>query len=56
MNKTKVPCATCKDLCENAVRLALVALAIKDHPDIETKTMGLHCQKTGETFELEVKG
>ena len=52
----KIPCATCDSPCENTIRLYHFALVLKEKPESVTiKKIGLHCQKTGETFELEVK-
>lgn len=55
MPKEKIPCATCPDMCENAVGLYRAFHLLKDAPDIKMEKMGLQCNKTGKYFEFDLR-
>ena len=57
-DKEKVPCATCPDICENALGLYrayhLTKEFLKDR-DGEITKMGLQCHKTGLHIEFDLR-
>lgn len=48
----KIPCATCPDICENAVGLYRAYHLLKD---VKMEKMGLQCHKTGLYYEFDLR-
>lgn len=55
MDKEKIPCATCSDICENAIRLYQLYYVFKDEPEVTMKRIGLQCHKTGLYYEIDLR-
>ena len=54
----KIPCATCPEICENAIGLYKAYHLVKEYAKTnkaDIKSMGLQCHKTGLYIELDLK-